>query len=126
MSVRVCRRTLETLGPAFIKWGQWAATRRDVFPPDLCKELEWLHSHAPQHSLHFTQAAIRQAFAAGTDDLFQQFEERPVASGSIAQVYRARLSQKGALHTGMDAGMCPFTTWQVCEHHWCVAPCSGS
>ncbi|KAL3144219.1 hypothetical protein ABBQ32_003998 [Trebouxia sp. C0010 RCD-2024] len=98
------RHTLETLGPAFIKWGQWAATRRDVFPPDLCKELEWLHSHAPQHSLRFTHNAIRRAFADSPEDLFQQFEERPVASGSIAQVYKARLSQKGALHTGMDAG----------------------
>ena len=102
-----CRRTLEILGPAFIKWGQWAATRRDVFPLDLCKELERLHSHAPQHSLNFTQSVIRQAFAGGTGDLFQQFEERPVASGSIAQVYRARLSHKGALHSGMDAGMRP-------------------
>ncbi|KAL3130566.1 hypothetical protein ABBQ38_008372 [Trebouxia sp. C0009 RCD-2024] len=98
------RCTLETLGPAFIKWGQWAATRRDVFPPDLCKELERLHSHGPQHSLRFTHSAIRRAFAGSAEDLFQQFEERPVASGSIAQVYRARLSQKGALHTGMDAG----------------------
>ena len=113
----VHRRTLETLGPAFIKWGQWAATRRDVFPPDLCKELERLHSQAPQHSLHFTHSAIRRAFAGTSEDLFQQFEERPVASGSIAQVYRARLSQKGALHTGMDAGRCtrpacyPSTHW---------------
>ena len=70
-------------------------------------ELEQLHSHAPQHSLNFTQTAIRQAFAGGIDDLFQQFEEQPVASGSIAQVYRAQLSQKGALHTGIDAGMHP-------------------
>lgn len=29
---------------AFIKWGQWAATRHDLFPPDLCSELELLHS----------------------------------------------------------------------------------
>jgi hypothetical protein len=24
-------------GPAFIKWGQWAATRLDMFPPDFCR-----------------------------------------------------------------------------------------
>jgi aarF domain-containing kinase len=41
---RALRRTLEAAGPAFIKWGQWAATRRDLFPPDLCAELERLHS----------------------------------------------------------------------------------
>lgn len=124
----MCRRTLETLGPAFIKWGQWAATRRDVFPPDLCKELERLHSNAPQHSLQFTQAAIREAFAGGIDDLFQHFEEEPVASGSIAQVYRARLSEKGALHTGMDAGMYLYciSFMKVSAQHQRVAACSGS
>ncbi len=31
-------------GPAFIKWGQWAATRHDLFPPDMCDELERLHT----------------------------------------------------------------------------------
>jgi hypothetical protein len=29
-------------GPAFIKWGQWAATRPDLFPTDLCHSLEQL------------------------------------------------------------------------------------
>ncbi len=92
------------LGPAFIKWGQWAATRRDMFPPDLCKELERLHTQAPVHSLQYTQAAIRQAFPGSVGALFDHFEEEPVASGSIAQVYKARLSRKGAMHTGIDAG----------------------
>ncbi|KAL0040620.1 hypothetical protein WJX77_012568 [Trebouxia sp. C0004] len=98
------RTTLERLGPAFIKWGQWAATRHDMFPPDLCKELECLHTQAPVHSLHFTRSAIAQAFPGSVDELFEQFDEQPVASGSIAQVYKARLSRKGALHTGMLAG----------------------
>ena len=86
-----------------------------MFPPDLCKELERLHSQAPVHSLHFTKSAIAHAFPSGMNDLFDQFDEQPVASGSIAQVYKARLSHKGALHTGMDAGKsehpCP-QRWQ--------------
>ena len=35
---------LEAAGPAFIKWGQWAATRHDLFPPDFCAILEHLHT----------------------------------------------------------------------------------
>jgi len=27
-------------------WGQWAATRHDLFPPDLCAALEHLHTQA--------------------------------------------------------------------------------
>ncbi len=34
---------------AFIKWGQWAATRPDLFPGDLCAELARLHTGAPRH-----------------------------------------------------------------------------
>ena len=48
MTARECvkngRRALEAAGPAFIKWGQWAATRHDMFPPDMCTELEHLHT----------------------------------------------------------------------------------
>lgn len=99
------RKTLEMSGPAFIKWGQWAATRRDVFPPDLCKELAKLHTQAPVHSRRFTQTAIRRALGAEVEDLFDGFEAEPIASGSIAQVYRARLSRRGALHTGLDEGV---------------------
>lgn len=33
--LQVVHHTLERAGPAFIKWGQWAATRPDLFPSDV-------------------------------------------------------------------------------------------
>ena len=42
--VHAHRDVLEAAGPAFIKWGQWAATRHDLFPPDFCAILEHLHT----------------------------------------------------------------------------------
>lgn len=42
--------TLETAGPAFIKWGQWAAARPDLLPRDICDALSDLHSNARAHS----------------------------------------------------------------------------
>ncbi|MCD7449738.1 hypothetical protein HAX54_001307 [Datura stramonium] len=48
--LQVVRSTLERAGPAFIKWGQWAATRPDLFTRDLCTELSKLHTKAPEHS----------------------------------------------------------------------------
>ena len=59
---------------------------------------------APTHSLRFTKRAIAQAFDATVEELFDDFEATPLASGSIGQVYRARLSEKGARNTGIDAG----------------------
>lgn len=43
------RQTMEIAGPAFIKWSQWAATRKDMFPPDMCAELARLQCSAPSH-----------------------------------------------------------------------------
>ncbi|KAH9611855.1 hypothetical protein KSS87_019534 [Heliosperma pusillum] len=87
--LRVLRGTLEKAGPAFIKWGQWAATRPDLFPTDLCSELSKLHSKAPEHSFAYTKRTVEQAFGRKLTDIFERFEENPVASGSIAQVHRA-------------------------------------
>ena len=102
--LRLFRRTLERGGPAFIKWGQWAATRRDLFPPDLAAQLELLHSQAPAHSARVTERAIEAAFGFGVADLFYSFEDAPVASGSIGQIHRAQLSETGARLTGIDEG----------------------
>lgn len=50
-----CRRS----GAAFIKWGQWAATRVDLFPDDFCVALGSLHDSAPTHSFAFTRRQVR-------------------------------------------------------------------
>lgn len=42
--IELLRATLEQAGPCFQKWAQWAATRHDLFPPDLCEELSKLHT----------------------------------------------------------------------------------
>ncbi|KAJ6401794.1 hypothetical protein OIU84_013961 [Salix udensis] len=89
--LHVVHRTLEKAGPAFIKWGQWAATRPDLFPRDLCTKLSELHSKAPEHSFAYTKKTIERAFGRKLSEIFEGFEEVPVASGSIAQVHRASL-----------------------------------
>ncbi|KAL8248179.1 hypothetical protein R6Q59_005047 [Mikania micrantha] len=92
--LHLVRRTLEIAGPAFIKWGQWAATRPDLFPRDLCTELSKLHTKAPEHSFSYTKKTIEKAFGRKISEIFDDFEEVPVASGSIAQIHRAVLRHK--------------------------------
>jgi aarF domain-containing kinase len=89
--LRLMRHTLELAGAAFIKWGQWAATRPDLFPRDLCLELSKLHMKAPTHKYSYTAQTVEKAFGRKLQDIFEEFEEDPVASGSIAQVHRATL-----------------------------------
>jgi len=97
--------TLEAAGPAFIKWGQWAGARPDLLPRDICQALETLHSGARPHSWGETRRIVQNSFGRSIEYLFDEFEHEPVASGSIAQVHRAVLSEAGAGETGMPPGM---------------------
>lgn len=92
--IHVVRVTLEKAGPAFIKWGQWAATRPDLFPRDLCDELAEFQTKAPSHKFSYSRKCIENAFGRKLYEIFENFEEEPVASGSIAQVHRATLKYK--------------------------------
>ncbi|KAF5834796.1 ABC1 family-domain-containing protein [Dunaliella salina] len=65
------RRTLECAGPAFIKWGQWAATRHDIFPPDFCAELEMLHTQVATSALRDHSGIHLQAW--GVEEQYKMF-----------------------------------------------------
>lgn len=59
---------------------------------------------APAHSFKHTQKAIREAFGLQIEEVFEWLDTKALASGSIGQVHRARLSAKGARITGGLAG----------------------
>lgn len=71
-NLRCCRKTLELAGPAFMKWGQWASTRADIFPPDMCTELARLQSSAPAHSYRRTKTIVEKALGQPVDLLFDR------------------------------------------------------
>ncbi|KAH0555661.1 hypothetical protein GP486_006394 [Trichoglossum hirsutum] len=72
--------------------GQWAASRSDIFPTELCVVMSSLHSHAPPHSLAATKQTLVRAFDGRPfEDIFDEFDETPIGVGAIAQCYRAKL-----------------------------------
>lgn len=84
--------SMERAGAAFIKLGQWAASRTDVFPTELCAIMSTLHSNAPAHSLAVSKQTIEAAFdGLAFDDIFEEFDTVPLGVGAIAQVYKAKL-----------------------------------
>lgn len=85
------RLTLEELGPTFIKFGQVMSTRPDLFPPDVIKELEKLQAHVPAFSFETVQSIIEEELNQPMGDLFESFDEVPLAAASIGQVHRATL-----------------------------------
>ncbi|KAL1954021.1 hypothetical protein VTO42DRAFT_1842 [Malbranchea cinnamomea] len=83
---------MERAGATFIKLGQWAASRSDLFPPELCRRMSSLHSNAPAHPLEVTKQTISRAFnGLPFDEIFEEFDETPLGVGAIAQVYKAKL-----------------------------------
>jgi aarF domain-containing kinase len=83
---------MEWAGPAFIKLGQWAASRSDVFPDEMCDIMSKLHSNAHAHSMHATRKTVEAAFDGRSfEDIFEEFNEKPLGVGAIAQVYKAKL-----------------------------------
>jgi aarF domain-containing kinase len=102
-------KAMERAGPAFIKLGQWAASRTDIFPPEMCSIMSSLHSNAPAHSLHDTKRTIRKAFnGLPFDEIFEEFQEEPLGVGAIAQVYKAKLKPSLA-NSNQELGQRPST-----------------
>ncbi|XP_028814516.1 uncharacterized aarF domain-containing protein kinase 2 isoform X2 [Denticeps clupeoides] len=79
----------ETSGPTFIKLGQWASTRRDVFSADFCDRFSRLHVRVRPHPWAHTKLCLSRAFGEGWRRLFVFDSKEPVGSGCVAQVYRA-------------------------------------
>ena len=62
-----------------------------------------LHSNAPAHSLAATKRTIVKAFGGRKfEDIFDEFQEKPLGVGAIAQVYKAKLKPDIAMQGDDD------------------------
>lgn len=89
-AVRI-RCTLEELGPIFVKFGQNLSTRRDLLPVDIADELARLQDRVPPFPGSLARALLEKSYGVPLEQLFEFFDEQPLASASIAQVHAARL-----------------------------------
>ena len=85
------RRSLDDLGPTFVKFGQVLSTRSDIFPEGILYELQKLQDTARPMPAGRAQAIIERELGAPVDEVFSQFDPVPLGSASIGQVHRAVL-----------------------------------
>lgn len=85
------RMAAEELGPTFIKLAQILSNRPDIIPEELVKEFEKLQDRVPPFPFAKAKAIIEKETGKRLEDIFEEFNEVPMASASIGQVHRAKL-----------------------------------
>jgi ubiquinone biosynthesis protein len=104
------RQAIEELGPTFIKFGQILSTRPDQIGTTLAHELQKLQTDVPADDLAAVRRTIEDELGRPIEELFAAFDTTPLASASIGQAYRARLSSGEEIvvkvqHTGIHYRM---------------------
>ncbi len=85
------RHLLEQAGGVYVKLGQIAATRVDMFPPEICAELAGLQNRVEPEPLEQIRPVLEAELGDDVENVFQEFDWEPLAAASIGQTYVARL-----------------------------------
>ncbi len=89
------RLALQELGPVWIKLGQMMSTRRDLFPPHIADQLAMLQDQVEPFDGRLAKQHMEEALGGPLEQWFDDFDEVPLASASIAQVHTAILKENG-------------------------------
>ena len=88
------RRVLNTfisLGPVYIKLGQWLSSRADILPQPYMEELAKLQDNVPAAPFDKVKPIIENDLGP-IDKKFDEIDPHPVSGASLGQVYRGKLS----------------------------------
>ncbi|MCF7687442.1 MAG: AarF/ABC1/UbiB kinase family protein [Cephaloticoccus sp.] len=89
------RLAAEELGPTFVKLGQFLSMRPDVLPHAFILELRKLQDRVQPLPFETMRPVLEKELADKLTEIFSRFDESPVASASLAQVYTATLRETG-------------------------------
>ena len=82
---------LESLGPIFTKFGQLLSTRTDILDITTAKELESLTDSCKPFEVSAFKKIVESELGDSINNIFETFDENPMAAASLAQVHSATL-----------------------------------
>lgn len=85
------RMALEELGPTFVKLGQTFSNREDLLPPEMIQELQKLQDKVDQIEMNVAEI-LENECNISVSEHFSEIQSEPLATASIAQVYKALLT----------------------------------
>jgi len=136
-------RLVQRAGPTFVKLGQWASTRPDVFPVDMCHTFSALHDDVAPMSFREVQHVLEDELGVLPASVFESLDPVPVGQGCIAQVHKGRLRsdpsrvvavkvQRPGVRRAFERDVrlmestAQLLTWMIPSLRWlCLSECVG-
>jgi len=85
------RMVFEDLGPTYVKLGQLLSARPDLVPREYVEEFNKLQDKVEEVTIEEIKAQFIKEFGKKPEEIFPEFNYKPLASASIGQVHEAIL-----------------------------------
>ena len=89
-NARKVLNTFVSLGPVYIKLGQWLSSRADILPQPYLEELGKLQDSVPAAPFEQTKPIIEREIGL-INEKFDKIDPDPISGASLGQVYRGTL-----------------------------------
>lgn len=88
--------TFVSLGPVYIKLGQWLSSRADILPQPYLEELAKLQDDVPASSFEKVRPIIENDLGS-LEKAFSSIDTNAISGASLGQVYLAKIDQKDVI-----------------------------